>query len=352
MEEILKLISSNIQKLFDKFDTRFNGHFTGVVVIAAAIFLFILISRFVRNTGRPLLLTLIILIILFFGADFLLEKEFRFDLSKFVLEEVRSLISLIDMPLIPPAPPGGEPVKGVSDPPSDKSKTEKLKYVTYAWSYKLVGSGIQSHTLKMELIKSEIKAANRDFNNLIVLYREDPDALMDELDLSHSFRDSLKDDAFYKTLRIQVFKRMIVSDQARISNIIDLLKETIIDYEYNAVEGFYFVVSLIQSIHYDIPDNYLEINPPYVTLANQYGDCDTKSLLGYLFLNELGYNVVFLVSDIYTHAMLGANLPASGAKIKHRGRSYYTLEMTNLGWMLGDISPDMSNLKHWEAVKF
>ncbi len=159
----------------------------------------------------------------------------------------------------------------------------------------------------------------------------------------------------------------------------DLLKNIYQKYDSlrsgsNALEFARIVVSSIQEVPYTwiLPEscfdanNQQEINKsgyaclgnikkygiqsPLEFMANQKGDCDTKSLIIYSILKHFNYDVCILISEAYEHALLGINIPASGKYKMHQGKKYYTWETTVKGMDIGQISPQQSNMNLWEVA--
>ena len=95
---------------------------------------------------------------------------------------------------------------------------------------------------------------------------------------------------------------------------------------------------------------YAGIYSPIEFMNNFKGDCDTRTVFLYSILSEFGYEVVILNSKLYSHSILGINLPSSGNFKKHKGKKYYTWETTSTGWKLGHIPPEYINLNYWDVV--
>jgi hypothetical protein len=95
---------------------------------------------------------------------------------------------------------------------------------------------------------------------------------------------------------------------------------------------------------------YAGIYSPLEFINNFKGDCDTRTVFLYSILSEFGYEVVILNSKLYSHSILGINLPSSGNFKKYQGKKYYTWETTSTGWKLGHIPPEYINLNYWDVV--
>jgi len=91
------------------------------------------------------------------------------------------------------------------------------------------------------------------------------------------------------------------------------------------------------------------VQSPLEFMANQKGDCDTKSLMIYSVLRHFNYDVCVLTSMAYEHALLGINIPANGKYKIHRGKKYYVWETTVKGIDIGQLPPTYSNMNLWEV---
>ena len=90
---------------------------------------------------------------------------------------------------------------------------------------------------------------------------------------------------------------------------------------------------------------------PDETLYDKEGDCDCKSFLTAGILHQLGYNVVFLLSDKLKHAAMAVEvkpewmetLTDTGSNIlQHNGKSYIFCESTGSGNRIGNIKEETS----------
>lgn len=77
------------------------------------------------------------------------------------------------------------------------------------------------------------------------------------------------------------------------------------------------------------------------------GDCDSRTVLIYTILKRFGYDVAILNSDLYSHSMIGINIPAYGKYKLINGKKYYFWETTNYGWSVGELPPDNWNISKW-----
>ncbi len=89
------------------------------------------------------------------------------------------------------------------------------------------------------------------------------------------------------------------------------------------------------------------VQSPTEFMGNFKGDCDTRSVLLYHVLSKLGFNVVVLASDEYSHAIIGVSGNYRGDYLKYQGLKYYVWETTAKGFTPGSISDECSNMRYW-----
>lgn len=89
------------------------------------------------------------------------------------------------------------------------------------------------------------------------------------------------------------------------------------------------------------------VQSPTEFMGNFKGDCDTRSVLLYHVLSKLGFNVVVLASDEYSHAIIGVSGNYRGDYLKYQGLKYYVWETTAKGFTPGSISDECNNMRYW-----
>ncbi len=92
------------------------------------------------------------------------------------------------------------------------------------------------------------------------------------------------------------------------------------------------------------------VQAPVEFMANLKGDCDTRSVFLYYILSKLGYSVVVLGSEYYSHAILGISGNYSGDCVKYKSLNYYAWETTATGFTPGNLSPTVNNMRYWDVV--
>ncbi len=89
------------------------------------------------------------------------------------------------------------------------------------------------------------------------------------------------------------------------------------------------------------------INTPVEFMGTLKGDCDTRTLLLYTMLSHYRYDVALLSSEVYSHSILGVNLPLGGKSIKANGKQYIVWETTSPNIRAGLLPEEISDFNNW-----
>lgn len=107
------------------------------------------------------------------------------------------------------------------------------------------------------------------------------------------------------------------------------------------------------SVHSDYPCVPLQrygLLSPMEFLYSLSGDCDTRTVLLFALLKNMGYDPIIVNSAQYRHSMLAVDMPTQGDHFMHKGRKFYFWETTATGWMPGMLPPDMTNVDYWTII--
>ena len=110
---------------------------------------------------------------------------------------------------------------------------------------------------------------------------------------------------------------------------------------YSETDHVYNVISFVQSLRYeyDIKSKQEEdyVRYPLETLVDGEGDCEDMVVLAASILYEMGYGV--LLVSLPEHLALAVRCSEffPGTYYEYEGSRYYYLEMTSVGWDLGQI---------------
>lgn len=164
-----------------------------------------------------------------------------------------------------------------------------------------------------------------------------------------------------------VYSSLVNESKDHIDFLVDSLEQVSIENELSRGELAELVVTFVQ----DIPYSYIlakscesrdtkkhpclgniafGLLSPYEFLHTLYGDCDTRAVLIYALLEELGFDPMIVISYEYAHAMLALNHPSTGDYLSHKGKKYYFWETTGKGWPLGVLPPSSNNVKYWKIA--
>jgi hypothetical protein len=184
---------------------------------------------------------------------------------------------------------------------------------------------------------------------------------------AENFRSKLRVywDGNYVGFWNSVYGYLYRHDADKLTLLQDTLRNIAIRDSLTKSDFAFLIVSFVQDIPYEFviqdvckgsehrPCNgnvLFGIYSPTEFIYSLKGDCDTRTLLLYALLENLGFDAVIFNSYEYAHSMLGINLPYAGDHKRYRGRNFYFWETTNVGWMPGVIPPDWGNIDYWEVV--
>ena len=149
----------------------------------------------------------------------------------------------------------------------------------------------------------------------------------------------------------RIYRKIYSLNEDRVDNIILSLKETKDKYRFQDNEMILYILAFIQSIKYTVPDNYFGLITPPLIIASGKGDCDSKAILLITILKKLNYDAILFHSVHYKHAMVGVWFEGTGKYIEYYGKKYYFCETTQSGWLLGQLPPDVQDVKHWYPIE-
>jgi hypothetical protein len=169
----------------------------------------------------------------------------------------------------------------------------------------------------------------------------------------------------YESYWTDVYRQIVLDSRGHLNDLLDSIRVQSKDLQGLALAEF--VVSFVQDIPYSyvvpedcgaqydpdtpcVPNVRFGILSPYEFLHTESGDCDTRALLIYELLRELGFDPMIVISRHYAHAMLALNYPATGDYLTYQGKRYYFWETTARGWKLGMLPPDNAHIPYWKTA--
>jgi hypothetical protein len=109
------------------------------------------------------------------------------------------------------------------------------------------------------------------------------------------------------------------------------------------------VLAWVQGWTYDRQADGTDLVPPLAAAAERRGDCDARALVAAIVLERLGIDAILMVSQEYSHALLGVDVPGGGQRFKFGGKDYLVGETTaQVG--LGMIAQDQSDFSKWMGI--
>jgi hypothetical protein len=161
----------------------------------------------------------------------------------------------------------------------------------------------------------------------------------------------------------EVYKMLYYLDRGALNTLQDSLRTVGAQLDRDAFARM--VVAFVQDIPYNyvvpkscdgfeghpcVPNERYGILSPVEFLYRLQGDCDTRTVLLFTLLTNLGYQPIIVNSREYAHSMLALDIPAPGDYFVHKGRRYIFWETTNVGWEPGMLPPSMNNKYYWNVV--
>jgi hypothetical protein len=140
------------------------------------------------------------------------------------------------------------------------------------------------------------------------------------------------------------------ANEERVEKISDIFRYAKNKYNLSRSEILDMVITFTQYIDYLIPkDTIFEITPPINTIIKNKGDCDTKSLLLGMILEDLGFDALILYSYHYLHAVAAVDMGRGVHKV-YKNKNYYTIETTATGWKVGMIPSEVDDMDYWYPI--
>jgi len=182
------------------------------------------------------------------------------------------------------------------------------------------------------------------------------------------YRNSLSSKQYlYEKYWGDIYGKVVEAGKEPIRFLKDSLEELAIEKELSRVEQANLVVSFVQDIPYSyvisktceevedeghpcLGETFLGILSPYEFIHTLYGDCDTRSILIYALLEEMGFDPMIVISKEYAHAMLAIHMPATGDHLTYQRKNYYFWETTGKNWPVGVLPPSSKNVDYWKVA--
>lgn len=114
-------------------------------------------------------------------------------------------------------------------------------------------------------------------------------------------------------------------------------------------DNVYNVIGFVQSLQYMYDINSKQesdyVRYPVETLVDGVGDCEDMVILAASILYEMGYKVLLVSLPDHLALAVACSEDFPGTYYEYEGARYYYLELTNIGWDLGQIPNRFKNVK-------
>lgn len=143
-------------------------------------------------------------------------------------------------------------------------------------------------------------------------------------------------------------RSFVTVEEASVVQAASQLDSLAIELGLSPVEKANFVLAFVQSIDYSFDNVSAGANEywrfPLETLYDQTGDCEDTSILYASIMEAMGYDAILLL--LPGHMAVGLSCPdATGGHYHFESIDYYYCETTGLGWVVGDVPPEIRNVE-------
>lgn len=133
--------------------------------------------------------------------------------------------------------------------------------------------------------------------------------------------------------------------------LVDRIETGLRQEQFSTTQAAEWLLAFVQQIPYRIPtEEAFGVLPPALVVSQDWGDCDSKSLLLIALLERVGIEAVMLVSQAHSHAMVGIDVPSRGKAHSANARRYAWAETTSEDAPLGWLHPSMKLPYDWQIV--
>jgi hypothetical protein len=228
---------------------------------------------------------------------------------------------------------------------SDTTRSNKNDTVFYSWKWNDFQNNL--HNINFKIHKNDLKKSEKNRINFEISNFTNPNDLMSK-----------------------VYSSLFIHDKRLLQDLIVKLKSEIKRNNFNYFKAIEFVCSSIQYIPYtlvlgsggqcpcELPFGNFSANckvqqdgrgccsqilpcgvySPLEFSCLKTGDCDTRALLAFTFLKEMGFDVAVMISEGQSHSVLGVYLPNSGNYsfgTNRNGKKFALWELTSPDWRFG-----------------
>ena len=137
--------------------------------------------------------------------------------------------------------------------------------------------------------------------------------------------------------------QFVLSDYDRlcVQNLVASFREGGVKANYTDHDNMGNVISFVQSLRYvsdrDSKGEQEYVRFPLETLVDGVGDCEDMAILAATILYEMGYDVMLVMLPDHLALAVACDEGCEGVYYDYGGRFYYYLEVTDVGWTMGQI---------------
>lgn len=106
------------------------------------------------------------------------------------------------------------------------------------------------------------------------------------------------------------------------------------------------ILSWVQNFAYRRTGSLSDLEPAWVCINEESGDCDSLGLAYMAILEHLGFDSVLMISEKHSHSLVGVDVNGPGARFPFDGTQWLVAELT-ADVSIGMIAADQSNPEDW-----
>lgn len=106
------------------------------------------------------------------------------------------------------------------------------------------------------------------------------------------------------------------------------------------------ILSWVQNFAYRRTGSLSDLEPAWVCINEESGDCDSLGLAYMAILEHLGFDTALMISEKHSHSLVGVDVNGPGARFPFDGTQWLVAELT-ADVSIGMIAADQSNPEDW-----
>jgi hypothetical protein len=148
-----------------------------------------------------------------------------------------------------------------------------------------------------------------------------------------------------------IYSEVLMRSEADLEPVLERIQAGFRAETWTTTNAARWLLAFVQQIPYKLPTKHaFGVLPPALVASEDWGDCDSKSLLLIHLLDRLGIEAIMLTSEAHAHALVGIAVPTSARGFQYRGREYAWAETTTEEAPLGWLHPSMRLPDDWRVI--